>query len=101
MTVPRLLAYARPMPTNEVRAHTPSIQRRARLFRNGRNQALRIPRELELPGDEVTLHREGERLIVEPVARKRNRLTEFLATLPRTTGLPEIGDPPLEPEDIF
>lgn len=80
----------------------PSASRHARLFRNGRNQALRIPREFELPGDEVILHREGDRLIVEPVPRKRNRLSEFLATLPPAgEGLPEIEDPPVEPEDVF
>lgn len=80
----------------------PNIERRARLFRNGRNQALRIPRELELPGEEVTLHREGDRLIVEPVERKRNRLAELLATLPPLAQeLPDIEDPPVEPEDVF
>lgn len=80
----------------------PSASRQARLFRNGRNQALRIPREFEMPGDEVVLHREGDRLIVEPVPRKRNRLSEFLATLPPTGEiLPEIEDPPVEPEDVF
>ncbi|HXU29373.1 MAG TPA: AbrB/MazE/SpoVT family DNA-binding domain-containing protein [Thermoanaerobaculia bacterium] len=81
---------------------TPLTARHARLFRNGRNQALRIPRELELPGDEVVLYREGDRLVVEPVPRKRNRLSEFLATLPPTGyEIPEIEDPPIEPEEIF
>ena len=58
----------------------PTLERRARLFRNGRNQAVRIPREFELPGDEVILHKEGDRLIVEPVD-KPGRLLELLATL--------------------
>lgn len=43
-------------------------ERHVRLFRNGRNQALRIPRDLELPGHAATLRKEGSRLIVEPVA---------------------------------
>jgi antitoxin VapB len=43
-------------------------ERQVRLFRNGRNQALRIPRDLELPGRAATLRKEGPRLIVEPVA---------------------------------
>ena len=43
-------------------------QRHVRLFRNGRNQALRIPRDLELPGRAATLRKEGSRLIVEPIA---------------------------------
>jgi len=43
-----------------------SAERRVKLFRNGRNQAVRIPREFELPGEEAILRKEGERLILEP-----------------------------------
>ncbi|MFN0315668.1 MAG: antitoxin [Burkholderiales bacterium] len=57
----------------------PKPARHAKLFRNGRNQALRIPRELELPGDEVLIRKEGERLIVEPVQKRS--LLAVLATL--------------------
>lgn len=55
-------------------------ERHARLFRNGSNQALRIPREFELPGNEVILRKEGNRLIVEPVLKTRD-LLGLLATL--------------------
>jgi hypothetical protein len=34
-----------------------STERRVRLFRNGRNRALRIPRDLELPGRTATLRK--------------------------------------------
>lgn len=47
-----------------------TTERRVRLFRNGRNQAIRIPREFELSGKEAILRREGDRLIIEPVARR-------------------------------
>lgn len=57
----------------------PTIERHARLFRNGRNQAVRIPREFELPGNEVIIRKDGDRLIVEPV-RKPNSLAELLAS---------------------
>jgi antitoxin VapB len=56
-----------------------STERRARLFRNGRNQAVRIPREFELPGEEVIIRKDGDRLIVEPV-KKYNNLAELLAS---------------------
>ena len=46
--------------------HMPK-KRQIRLFRNGRNQALRIPREWELEGNEALMHREGDRLVIEPV----------------------------------
>lgn len=54
-------------------------QRRVRLFKNGRNQAVRIPREFELPSDEAIMHKEGDRLVIEPVAAKS--LLSVLATL--------------------
>ena len=79
----------------------PRGPRRARLFRNGRNQALRIPRELEFPGDEVILRKEEGRLIVEPVARRRP-LAEILPGLrPLREDVPEAADPPVLPEDVF
>ncbi len=42
-------------------------ERHVRLFKNGKNQALRIPREFELPGNEAIIRKEGMRLILEPV----------------------------------
>lgn len=54
-------------------------ERRVRLFKNGRNQALRIPRDFELPGDEVIVRKEDDRLIVEPV--KKPGLLAVLNTL--------------------
>ncbi len=41
--------------------------RHARLFRNGANQAMRIPKEFELQGDEVLIRQEGSRLVIELV----------------------------------
>lgn len=76
-------------------------ERHVRLFRNGRNQALRIPREFELPGDEAILRKEGERLVIEPVPRRRD-LRELLPTLPPLNEpLPAIADMPVTDEDIF
>ena len=53
-------------------------ERIVRLFRNGSNQAVRIPRDLELPGNQALLRKEGNRLIVEPMPRPS--LLELLAT---------------------
>lgn len=54
-------------------------ERHVKLFRNGRNQAVRIPREFELPGQDVIMRKEGERLIIEPTPPKS--LLAVLATL--------------------
>jgi antitoxin VapB len=45
--------------------------RKVRLFRNGRNRAVRIPVEFELPGDEAILRREGEAMLIEPLPKRR------------------------------
>jgi antitoxin VapB len=75
-------------------------ERHVSLFRNGRNQAIRIPREFELEGTEAIIRKEGERLIIEPV--KQKSLKKLLATLPTLDeDFPEITDPPVEQENIF
>ncbi|MEO6278629.1 AbrB/MazE/SpoVT family DNA-binding domain-containing protein [Roseateles sp.] len=45
----------------------PTSERHVRLFRNGANQAVRIPKEFELPGSDAVMRREGDRLIIELV----------------------------------
>ena len=75
--------------------------RQARLFRSTGNQAVRIPRELELAADEVLIHREGDRLVLRPVERSPS-LAEVLSRLgPLDEEFPGIEDPPLEPEQVF
>jgi antitoxin VapB len=66
--------------------------RRVRLFRNGRNQAVRIPVEFELPGDEAIMRRDGDRLVIEPV-RKRGLVALLRTMKPMEEDFPEIADP--------
>jgi len=51
-------------------SQTNPAPRHVRLFRNNRNQAIRIPVEFELPGSEAIISRDGHRLIIEPVRSK-------------------------------
>lgn len=65
--------------------------RHVRLFKNGRNQAVRIPRDMELPGDEAVIYRDGRRLIIEPVAQRS--LTRLISTWePLDVEWPEVAD---------
>ncbi len=78
-----------------------SSERRVKLFRNGRNQAVRIPREFELPGDDAIMRKEGDKLIIE-AKKKQTSLIELLDSWePSDEAFPEINDPPPEPVDIF
>ncbi|HEV2136465.1 MAG TPA: hypothetical protein VGR47_19735 [Terracidiphilus sp.] len=76
--------------------------RHVRLFKNGRSQAVRIPREFELPGDEAVMRRDKSgRLILQPLPR--TKLVDLLATwtpLGEKDQMPEIEDRPAEPMDL-
>jgi len=73
-------------------------ERRVKLFRIGCNQAVRIPREFELPGDDAIMRKEGERLVIEAAPKKS--LLELLKSLePIDEEFPPIEDPPPEPVD--
>lgn len=77
-----------------------SSERQVSLFRNGRNQAIRIPREFEMDGSKAIIHKEGDKLIIEPL--KKKDLRELLASLPPLDdGVPEIIDLPVNAENIF
>jgi antitoxin VapB len=39
----------------------------AKIFRTGGSQAIRLPKECQMPGVEVGVVREGERLVLEPI----------------------------------
>ena len=66
------------------------------MFRNCRSQAVRIPREFELPGEDAITRKEGERLIIELTPPKS--LSALLATLdPIEEEFPSIDDPVPDP----
>jgi antitoxin VapB len=70
-------------------------RRHVRLFRNGRNQAVRIPVEFE-----AIMHRDGDRLVIEPV-RKRGLIALLNTMRPLEERFPEIDDPVPAPENVL
>ena len=73
-------------------------ERHVKLFKNGRNQAVRIPREFELPGTEAIMRKDGHRLIIEPAPPRS--LLAVLATLDALDeDFPAIDEPPVDPHD--
>jgi len=74
--------------------------RDVKLFKNRRNQALRIPVEFSFDVDTVRIHREGDGLRIEPVYE--NRLVALLDRLPTLEeDFPDIADEVCVPEDVF
>lgn len=75
------------------------LERHVKLFKNGRNQAVRIPREFELPGEDAIMRKDGDKLIIEPAPPKS--LLALLATLPALDEeFSPISDRPPEPVDL-
>lgn len=67
----------------------------AKVFKNGRSQAVRIPRKYRFSADEVRIQKRGNQLILTPVTSEMT-LEKFLALpkfpdfeLDRTAGLKE------------
>lgn len=71
----------------------------AKVFKNGRSQAVRIPKEFRLDVDEVTIEREGEKLILTPHKPRPWKIwKEYFSTLDPISDdfvLPE--DTPIKP----
>ena len=76
-----------------------SRERRARLFRIGRDRALRIPREFEFSGNEVLMRMEGACLGITPARPKS--LTAILDSLePLDEASPDVADAAPSPVDL-
>ncbi len=45
------------------------MQKKAKLFINGRSQAVRLPKEFRFEGDEVMLKKKGKTVIIEPIEK--------------------------------
>ncbi len=115
MTTSRPTPYtpAVPLPpqvvSKSVAAYADStVVRAVKLFRNGANQAVRIPKEFELPGTQALMHREGNRLILELVPDKPKKgtmaalalaLDELAQLGPIDEVFPDVGDEGLLPLD--
>jgi len=50
----------------------------ARVFKNGRSQAVRIPKEFRFETDEVYIKKEGDKVILMPVKKSWSSLLESL-----------------------
>lgn len=68
------------------------MKRRAKIFKTGGSQAVRLPRELRFEEDaEVWIHREGDRVILE--AKRRGWSDDFLALAGSAQSFPYPPEP--------
>jgi len=75
--------------------------RHVRLFRNGANQAVRIPKEFELPGQEATIRQVGNTLVITPIEARKGSLRELLDSWePMEEDFPDVDEGLLPLDDI-
>lgn len=70
----------------------------AKLFKNGRSQAVRLPREFRFEGDRVRIRRAGRGVLVEPMFKD---VSTWFAELDRPVSepfMPKARQQPLAPE---
>lgn len=76
------------------------IERHVKVFKNGRNRAVRIPVEFEFAGDEVIMRKDGDKIIIEPVKTKPD-FFEWLESLePWDEDFPDLDEKQPPPEDV-
>lgn len=74
-------------------------ERHVKLFKNGRSQAVRIPREFELPGEDAIIRKEGGKLVIE--SSPPRSLLALLATLaPISEAFGQMDDAAPEPVEL-
>ena len=79
---------------------------RAKLFQHGGSQAVRLPKAFRFDGTEVTVRREGDKVILEPARPRRHRTAEewaaFWAEIDNNGGadFPDRDQPPMQERDL-
>lgn len=82
-------------------ASPPTAVRRVRLFRNGANQAVRIPKEFELPGFEAEMRQVSGALVLMPIEKSPQTLRELLDSWePMEEDFPDVDAGLLPLDDI-
>lgn len=70
----------------------------AKLFMQGRSQAVRLPKEFRLPGTEVRVSRIGNKVVLEPLSPEPFDVAAWSAKLDQYKDFPFVEDG--EPEDL-
>ncbi len=80
----------------------------AKLFKNGNSQAIRLPKQFRFEGDEVLIHREGKKIVIEeqPLSSAKSRKSfweDFFYNTPLVSHdfLADRGDVPPQKRDLF
>ncbi|MCA9442930.1 MAG: antitoxin [Candidatus Omnitrophica bacterium] len=71
----------------------------AKIFTNGRSQAVRLPKEFRMEGDEVKISREGKKIILEPIETSWEEIFDILDEFPDDFMAEGRQQPPMQERD--
>jgi len=69
-----------------------TLSQRAKLFKSGGSQAVRLPKEFRFEGEEVLVYRQGDLVILKPMKRTWSR--RFLDLAGSAPDFPYPDEPP-------
>ena len=72
----------------------------AKVFKSGNSQAVRLPKEFRVAGDEVEIFRRGDEIVLRERARDLSRAFELLCALPEDVLEDRKDDPPQAREGL-
>jgi antitoxin VapB len=72
----------------------------AKVFMSGNSQAVRLPKEFRVAGDEVDIFRRGDEIVLRERAQDMSRAFELLCALPEDVLDDRKDDPPQEREGL-
>jgi antitoxin VapB len=74
----------------------------AKLFTHGGSQAVRLPKAFRFEGTEVSIRKDGDRVILEPVKVFKESWEEFWAQIDALGAGKDFADPPRDewPEPV-
>ncbi len=71
----------------------------ARVFKSGNSQAVRLPKEFRLAGDEVDIFRRGDEIVLRERGRGMSKAFELLSELPEDMFADARRDDPPQSRD--
>lgn len=73
----------------------------AKLFQNGSSQAVRLPKAFRLPGEEVKIFKQGNRVVLEPIETTWDTFFESLNEFPDDFLKEGRNQPSQQERDLF
>ena len=73
----------------------------AKLFQNGSSQAVRLPKEFRIPGNEVKIFKQGNQVILEPIEKTWDLLFEALSEFPDDFMQDGRNQPDMQKREVF